>query len=105
MRRRRRRRRRQIGKSFQLEIAEGPADAHNSQVAPAGPWQTVAGEPLHLKLVCYDGANNPKLLGGCKIAVSEAKTTDLQNGSYSVEWVHNKVRRPGRAPALVRVGR
>ena len=67
----------------------------------AGPWQTVAGEPLHWKLVCYDGANNPKLLGGCKISVSEAKVTDLQNGTYTVEWTHTKVprrrrRRPGR---------
>jgi hypothetical protein len=81
----------QIGKSFQLEIAEGPADAQNTQVVLSGLWQTVAGEPLHFKIVGYDGANNLKLLGGCKIAVSEAKVTDLQNGTYSVEWTHTKV--------------
>ena len=56
----------------------------------------MAGEPLHWKLVCYDGANNPKLLGGCKISVSEAKVTDLQNGTYTVEWTHTKVPRRRR---------
>jgi hypothetical protein len=85
----------QIGQPFPFEIVEGPADAQNTQVVLSGPWRTVAGKPLHFRLVCHDGAMNEKQNGGDEVEVSDAKVFDRRDGSYDVEWMQRSVGRHG----------